>query len=96
VKKKIEKERETTFFGTDRPGWENINMFPLEGTFPIIIMTWNVIDCFSQLRLKIVRDKYGDLFNNIGLIYQSLNICVVFFTFLLRLKKYMHGIKQIF
>jgi len=59
-------------------------------------MTWNTIDCFSQLRLKIVRDKCGDLFNNIGLTYQRLNMCVVCFTFLLRLKKYMHGIKRIF
>jgi len=58
-------------------------------------MPWNVIDSYSQLRLEIVWDKYWDLFNNISLIYRSLNMRLVFNIFL-RLSKYLHGIKRMF
>jgi hypothetical protein len=34
---------------------------------------------FSQLRLEIVRDKCWDLFNNIGLVYRSLNMQLIFY-----------------
>jgi hypothetical protein len=61
-----------------------------------IIISWNAVDSCSQMRFKIVWDKYWDLLNNISLTYQSLNMRALFLTFFLRLNKYMHGIKQIF
>ena len=47
------------------------------------------------MRLEIVWDKCWDLLNNISLTYRCLNM-PCFFTFFLRLNKYLHGIKWIF
>jgi len=50
--------------------------------FTIIIMAWNTVDCRFQMRFEIVREKYQNLLNNIGLTYRSLNMRIVLNFFL--------------
>jgi len=45
-------------------------------------MPWNTVDCRFQMRFEIVREKYQNLLNNIGLTYRSLNMRIALNLFL--------------
>jgi hypothetical protein len=45
-------------------------------------MSWDAIDSYYKVKLKIAQDKYWDLFKNISLACQSLNMLLVLNCFL--------------